>query len=81
MAKLNIRGKIAIQTNHVMIVRPATQPVVRWCAKCERESPMLVPEEAALYWGASVRAVYRGIEAGTVHYLEVSGGVLVCLDS
>jgi hypothetical protein len=28
-----------------------------------------------------VRVIYRRIEAGTVHFVEISGGILVCLNS
>jgi predicted site-specific integrase-resolvase len=42
---------------------------------------MLVPEEAARLRGVDVRTVYRWLEAGTAHFLEVPGGVVVCLNS
>jgi hypothetical protein len=43
---------------------------------------MLTTEEAMLLAGTSARAIYRWIEAGSVHYLEMAeGSVLVCPDS
>jgi predicted site-specific integrase-resolvase len=42
---------------------------------------MVLPEEAARRWSISVRTVYRWMDTGTVHFLEVPAGVLLCLNS
>ncbi len=43
---------------------------------------MLTPEEAALLAGVGVRAIYRAIEEGRIHFLEnASGALVVCLES
>ena len=81
MAKRRIRGRVTIQKDRVLIVRAPVEPVVRWCPACRCESGMVVPEEAARRREVTVRTIYRWMEAGTVHFLEVSGGVLVCLNS
>ncbi len=43
---------------------------------------MATPETAALLAGVSARAIYRGVEGATVHFVETTGGdVRVCLRS
>jgi hypothetical protein len=42
---------------------------------------MVVPEEAARCWNDNVRTLYRWIDAGKLHFSEVSSGVLVCPNS
>jgi hypothetical protein len=81
VAKRRLWGKICIQTDRVTVVHPATEPVVRWCSVCQRDSAMVVPEEAARCWNIDARSIYRWMEAGVIHFLEVPGGVLVCLSS
>lgn len=81
MAKRRVRGKIAIQKDRILIIHPATEPVIRWCPVCQCDSSMVVPEEAARCWSINVRTVYRWMDARTVHFLEVAGGFLVCLNS
>jgi len=43
---------------------------------------MVTPESAARLTCATVRAIYRRIEAGDLHFAETAGGLLlVCSDS
>jgi hypothetical protein len=43
---------------------------------------MISIAEAALVAGLSQRAIFQGIEAGRVHFVELKGGsLLVCLES
>lgn len=52
------------------------------CNFCGGQSAMLAPEEAALLAGVGVRAIYRAIEEGRIHFLEsASGALVVCLGS
>ncbi len=81
MAKQRLQGKIVVRTERISIIHPTVEPLIRWCPVCRCETSMVVPEEAARYWNVSVRAFYRWMEAGKVHFIEVSGGVLVCPNS
>ena len=47
------------------------------CTACSSETWMISPEDAALAAGVSVRAIYRAIEEGRIHFLESAGGALV----
>jgi hypothetical protein len=43
---------------------------------------MVTPDEAAALSEMSTRAIYRLIEGGRLHFIEIeSGSVLVCLNS
>lgn len=43
---------------------------------------MVSPEEAAVLAGIPVRQIYRGVESGLIHYLEVEDTtLLICLHS
>jgi hypothetical protein len=43
---------------------------------------MVTPNEAAARSHTETRAIFRGIEGGTVHFVESEdGGLLVCLNS
>lgn len=81
MAKRRFRGRIAIQKDRIQIVHPATEPVIQRCPVCRSDSWMAIPEEAARRRGLTVRTIYRWMEAGAAHFLEIPGGVLVCLKS
>jgi hypothetical protein len=53
-----------------------------WCKLCGARSTHATPNEAARHAGVTPRAVYRCLEAGSLHFKEASGeSVLVCLKS
>lgn len=47
------------------------------CEVCATETPLLTPEEAAPRAGLSVRAVYRLVEDGLLHFKETPDGLLL----
>ncbi len=52
------------------------------CGFCGGGAAMVAPEEAALLSGVGVRAIYRAVEEGRIHFLEnASGALVVCLGS
>jgi hypothetical protein len=82
MVKRRIRGKIVVQQERTLVVHPAQDPVLQWCSRCGRWVEMTIPEEAARRCGVSFRSMYRRIESGEVHFLELAEGtILVCLNS
>ncbi len=53
-----------------------------FCNFCGGQAVMVAPEEAALLAGVGVRAIYRAIEEGHIHFFESAGGaIVVCLGS
>ena len=82
MSKRRVKGKATLQKERILIVRPATEPVLQHCPRCEARVPMVIPEEAARRWGVSPRVIYRWMDAGRLHFVEYPhGDVLVCLNS
>ena len=53
-----------------------------WCPVCEERVNIIMTEAAGVLSNADTRKIYRRIEAGTIHFAEMSEGlVLVCLNS
>ncbi len=73
------RTETIIETHEVWVVRRPAGPPTAWCRDCAGHPAMLTPEEAAGLSGLSLRAIFRLIEAGRVHFLETAGDrLLVC---
>jgi excisionase family DNA binding protein len=73
--------EIEMEIQELSLVR-GSKPVTAWCPGCARESVMSSPEEAARLAGVSVRAIYRWVEAGAIHFTETREGVtLICVAS
>lgn len=76
------RTEITIETDRVFIVRQRKRAVRAWCAACAEVASMITTEQAANVAGLSARAIYRLVEAGTIHFAEQGEGLLlVCLNS
>jgi hypothetical protein len=76
------RTEITIETHRVLsILRRAPRPR-SWCEQCCREVERVTPEEAAAIARVNKRAIYRRLEAGDIHFIEVGGGALwICIQS
>jgi hypothetical protein len=73
---------ITIESRERTTIRRSQPGFVAWCQRCDAEVLMVTPKEAAALSHTDVRAIFRGIEAGTLHFVESeNGGLLVCLDS
>jgi hypothetical protein len=73
---------ITIESRDRMTIRRTQQRFMAWCEPCDAEVLMVTPREAAALSRTDVRAIFRGIEAGIVHFVESgNGGLLVCVDS
>ena len=74
--------KLTIQNNVTRVLRPSQVTVLAHCAECAVEVEMLTAGAAASRFGVPLRSIYRSIEAGRLHFLETSAGlVLVCPNS
>jgi excisionase family DNA binding protein len=50
-----------------------------WCVICDEEVRMIQAEKAATVCRCSRRKIYRWVEEGQLHFIEMPGGdVLVC---
>ena len=76
------RTEVTIETDEITIIRRSQEIAVPACRECAQAVVMITPEQAALITCTNVRAIYRALEAGRVHYAETPGGsLLVCPDS
>ena len=71
-----------VQTHQVTTVYLTRQPIRAWCGPCGAEVLMLTPEEAAALAESSARDIYRRVETGELHSIEMDdGGLRVCVNS
>ena len=78
MKRTKTKTEITIEKRQRTTIRLRRQSVV-WCEQCAAQVQMLMPEEAAAFVQTTARDIFRRIEAGQVHFLEISsGGLLVC---
>ena len=76
------RCPICAGIGHVVAFGACAEPLTVPCPECAGTTVMISPEQAAMVTCTNVRAIYRFLEAGRVHYVEVPGGaLLVCPDS
>ena len=76
------RTETTIETHQVWIIRRPESRKPAWCFDCTDQAAMLSPEEAMRMFGVSLRAIYRSVEAGRIHFSETPDGRLfVCLAS
>lgn len=74
--------ELKIEKTETLIVRRRRRIIFAWCAGCGREMEMLAPEEAAGIFKTSTRRIYKAIEAGQIHFVELPEDfLLVCLES
>ena len=70
------RTEITVEEKIRVVRRAGTSPRIS-CTKCNGESWMVSPEEAAVAGGVSARAIYRWVEQNKIHFRESACGVLV----
>ena len=64
------------------VVSRQNGPVSGKCSYCKRETTMFTPNEFARLQGLTPRELFRGIEAGNIHFIEKKdGSLLICGDS
>ena len=74
--------EITVQTEEAFVLHRSSGSPQASCAQCGALAAMVTAEEAAVLFGVAVRAIYREIEAGELHFEETAAGsVLVCLNS
>ena len=73
------RIETVVETHEVWVIRRRRGRTTAFCAECPDQPEMLTAGEAAPLCGHSLRAIFRLIEAGLVHFLESPEGELfVC---
>ena len=73
---------VTFESRERMSVRKESPRIFAWCEECGADVWMVTPNEAALMAGTDVRGVFRGVEAGTIHFMESEeGGLMICAKS
>ena len=74
------RTVITAETHQLTIIRrPRTGRAKAWCDRCQADSEMVSPETAAALLGITPREVYRRVETGAIHFIEIEGvKLLIC---
>lgn len=63
----------------VVVIRGPRKRKRVFCADCSEAAVLVTVEEAVKMTGISARAIYRLIEAGSIHFAETADGLtLVC---
>ena len=75
------RTEITIETSRRVIVRQTNSRRQTWCEQCQMHVRIISPNEAAARLNVSSRLIYQWIEAGSIHFREDSGGLMVCQTS
>jgi hypothetical protein len=71
------RTEVTVETDEITIIRRSQGVVATTCPQCAGTVAMITPEQAAIVASTNIRAIYRGLEAGWVHYAETPGGALM----
>jgi hypothetical protein len=73
---------VTFESRERMTIRRGEQRVVAWCERCSAEVLMVSTNEAASLTGTNARSIFRGVEAGELHFLESeTGELMVCSES
>ncbi len=80
MTTIKKRTEITVKTNRLLVINRHSSAFVAECEKCGKQVEMVVPDEAAAIVGISSRTIYRAIEAGDIHFIEMPV-VFVCFNS
>lgn len=74
--------EFTFEKSETLVLRRTPGIIMSWCDACERDVEMTSPEGAAAIFNMPKRKIYREIEAGRVHFVELpDGALLVCLVS
>jgi hypothetical protein len=79
--KRRSRIEITVETS-LLVIRRGTNLAQVWWNGCSSPVQMITPEEAAARAGVSTRTIYRWMEAGQLHVIEIEKqALLICLNS
>ncbi|MCM3902464.1 MAG: hypothetical protein ND866_12220 [Pyrinomonadaceae bacterium] len=74
--------KVTVETERTFIFRSRDYKQSGWCAVCGAEAEMLTLEAAARTASVGELAIWRRIEARSLHFSEAADGrVFICLNS
>lgn len=75
--RITRKREVTVETAEVLIIKTRANEVR--CRECG--GSMMTVQGAVAAIGVSSREIHRRVEAGTVHFVETEGLLLVCLNS
>jgi hypothetical protein len=73
---------VTFESRERLTIRRGEQRFVAWCERCCAEVLMISTNEAASLTRSNARSIFRGVEAGELHFLESeTGELMVCSKS
>ncbi len=73
---------VTFEARERMTIHRSPRRVIAWCDRCGDEVLMVTPNEAAAFSRTDARAIFRGVEAGEIHFIEgEAGALMVCSKS
>ena len=76
------KREISIQFEEILVIRRPERPVFMWCGSCGERVLMLAADQAARIARIGARTLFRLVEAGRLHFIEIHGGsLLICRPS
>jgi hypothetical protein len=73
---------VTFESRERMTISHEAPRIFAWCDRCGDEVLMVTPNDAATMTGTDARAIFRGVEADVIHFIESEGGaLLVCTKS
>lgn len=74
--------RLTIETRQVFVIRRPAASRRAACEACGEVVNLVTAEEAARLARVSVRAIYRWVEGGHVHFIETADeALLICVNS
>jgi hypothetical protein len=74
--------ELTFERSEISVALKPRSTALSWCPSCRAHVPFVTPAEAARQTGASLRTIFRWVEASEIHFLETPDRVLlVCLAS
>ena len=73
---------VTVESRERMTIRHSARQVFAWCERCGADVLMVTATEAAAIAQVDVRAIFRQVELGEIHFIEREGAaLLVCSNS
>ena len=71
------RTEVTIESETLIVLRRGADARRVWCEGCGAESLMITPDVAASLAGVTTEIMYARVQAGSVHFIELPGSVLL----
>lgn len=77
------KSEKTIELHEFYVIRSAGGSLPPLCAECSTDGAFMVtPEQAAAIAGVPIRAIFRWVELGAIHFMEgTDGSLAICLRS